>query len=42
MSIPGDPTEARTYGPPPAADGNPSVYFFGWDDAARDFVLEDE
>ena len=20
----------------------PSVYFFGWDDAARDFVLEDE
>ena len=41
LVIPGDPTE-RTYGPPPAADGNPSVYFFGWDDAARDFVLEDE
>jgi Periplasmic binding protein len=38
--IPGDPTK-RTYGPPPAADGDPGVYFFGWDVDKRDFVLDE-
>lgn len=39
VHIPGDPIP-RTYGPPPAADGDPTAYFFGWDGPTRDFVLE--
>jgi Periplasmic binding protein len=39
LTIPGDPTR-RTYGPPPAADGNPAAYLFGWDEATHDFVLQ--
>ena len=38
VSVPGDPTE-RTYGPPPAADGNPTAYIFAWDPAAKDFAI---
>ena len=38
VTIPGDPTE-RTYGPPPDADGNPTVYFFNWDEATKNFVI---
>ena len=34
VPIPGDPT-VRTYGPPPAADGNPTAYLFAWDEARR-------
>ncbi len=40
MTIPGDPTE-RTYGPPPAADGNPTVYFFTWDGSNKAFVVDE-
>ena len=39
VKIPGDPTE-RTYGPPPAADGNPAPYIFAWDAAKKKFVLD--
>jgi hypothetical protein len=39
VHIPGDPTPLK-YGPPPARDGNPAVYIFGWDESVRDFVLE--
>ncbi len=40
VSIPGDP-EPRTYGPPPAADGDPTAYLFSWDESAGDFVLQE-
>jgi hypothetical protein len=40
LTIPGDPGE-RTYGPPPAADGDPAAYLFGWDEEAHDFVLQE-
>ncbi|HKE76236.1 MAG TPA: ABC transporter substrate-binding protein [Acidimicrobiales bacterium] len=40
VTIPGDPTE-RTYGPPPKADGNPSVYLFTWDEGKKALVRED-
>ena len=38
VKIPGDPTE-RTYGPPPAADGNPQAYLFAWDKTKKTFML---
>jgi hypothetical protein len=38
VKIPGDPTE-RTYGPPPASDGNPSAYLYTFDTSVNDFVL---
>lgn len=41
VAIPGDPTP-RTYGPPPAADGNPAAYLFRWDTAAEEFVRDDD
>ena len=40
VSIPGDP-EARTYGPPPDTDGNPTAYLYTWDEGAHDVVLQD-
>lgn len=40
VRIPGDPVP-RVYGPPPAADGDPAAYLFGWDESAGQFVLED-
>jgi ABC-type branched-subunit amino acid transport system substrate-binding protein len=40
ITIPGDPTE-RTYGPPPAADGDPSVYLFAWDEATHGVKLDE-
>jgi len=40
VTVSGDP-DARTYGPPPAADGDPTVYFYGWDESAHDFVLDE-
>jgi hypothetical protein len=40
VAIPGDPTE-RTYGPPPAADGNPAAFLFEWDEAAKTYVLDE-
>ena len=39
VAIPGDPTE-RTYGPPMAADGNPTAYLFGWDETKKVFFLK--
>jgi hypothetical protein len=41
VRIPGDPAE-RTFGPPPAADGNPKAYIFQWDKAKQDLVLAEE
>lgn len=38
VTVPGDPTP-RVYGPPPAGDGDPAAYLYGWDEAAKDFVL---
>jgi hypothetical protein len=40
VSIPGDP-EARTYGPPPDADGNPTAYLYTWDEDAQDVVIQE-
>ena len=40
LTIPGDPA-VRTYGPPPAADGNPTAYLYGWDEGNHAFVLEE-
>ena len=33
---------ARTYGPFPAADGNPAAYLFAWDEAAQDYLPVEE
>ncbi len=41
LTVPGDPTE-RTYGQPPHADGDPSVYLFTWDQAKRALVLDED
>ncbi len=30
----------RTYGPPPAGDGNPQAYLFAWDATLQDLVLQ--
>jgi hypothetical protein len=38
VTIPADPAE-RTYGPPPAADGNPKAYIFKFDPTVKNFVL---
>jgi hypothetical protein len=40
VSVPGDP-EARTYGPPPDADGNPTAYLYTWDEDAQDVVIQE-
>ncbi len=40
VKIPGDPAE-RTYGAPPAADGNPKAFLFAWDEATKGFVVSD-
>ncbi|HEY4332398.1 MAG TPA: hypothetical protein VGM78_07510, partial [Ilumatobacteraceae bacterium] len=39
VTIPGDPTE-RTYGPPPAADGDPTPYIFKWDETSKSMVMD--
>ena len=31
----------RTFGPPPAADGNPAAYLYAWDATAKRMVLKD-
>jgi hypothetical protein len=41
VAIPGDPTP-RTFGAPPDGDGNPTPYFFRWDEDAHDFVLQED
>ncbi|MET0825915.1 MAG: hypothetical protein ABWZ89_05315, partial [Acidimicrobiales bacterium] len=38
VDIPTQP-DPLTYGPPPAADGDPPAYLFDWDPAEGDFVL---
>jgi len=38
VTIPGDPTE-RTYGPFPAADGDPQAYIYSWDEPTKNMVL---
>ena len=41
LAVPGDPGE-RTFGPPPASDGDPIAYLFTWNDSAAEFeVVED-
>ena len=39
VHIPGNPTPLK-YGPPPAADGDPAAYLYGWDQATKDFVVQ--
>jgi hypothetical protein len=38
LSVPGDPGE-RTFGPPPASDGDPIAYLFMWNDSAAEFEV---
>lgn len=40
VALPNQP-EPVTYGPPPAADGNPTPYVFDWDPDEVDFVLRE-
>jgi hypothetical protein len=40
VDIPTQP-DPLTYGPPPAADGDPPAYLFDWDPAEGDFVLRE-
>jgi ABC-type branched-subunit amino acid transport system substrate-binding protein len=39
VTIPGFP-DPFTFGPPPAADGDPPVYLFAWDPSEEDFVVQ--
>jgi ABC-type branched-subunit amino acid transport system substrate-binding protein len=39
VTIPGDPSP-RTYGPPPATDGAPTVHVLYWDEGKQDFVAK--
>jgi hypothetical protein len=39
FNLPGDPNP-RHYGPPPATDGNPTVYLSVWDPSKKAFVAE--
>ena len=39
VHVPGDPTP-RTFGPPPAGDGDPVAYLFHWDSNLQDLVLD--
>ncbi len=40
LVIPGDPA-TRTYGAPPAGDGNPVAYLFAWDEGEADYLPVD-
>jgi hypothetical protein len=40
LVIPGDP-DTRTFGPPPAGDGNPAAYLFAWDEGEQDYLPVD-
>jgi hypothetical protein len=40
VAIPGDP-DPRTYGPPPAADGDPTAYLYDWDQDNQELVLRE-
>ena len=40
LVVPGDPA-TRVYGPAPDADGDPTAYLYGWDEADTAFVLEE-
>jgi hypothetical protein len=37
LVIPGDP-DTRTFGAPPAGDGNPAAYLFAWDEDAQNYL----
>ena len=39
VAVPGDPDE-RTFGPPPAADGNPTAYLFAWNPDTKQFAIQ--
>ena len=41
VQLPSEPS-TRTYGPPPAADGDPTPYLFDWDPDAVDFLLHED
>ncbi|HEY5697306.1 MAG TPA: hypothetical protein VIT01_07335, partial [Acidimicrobiales bacterium] len=41
VQLPSEP-EPRTYGPPPAADGDPTAYLYDWDPDTVDFVLRED
>lgn len=38
VAVPGDPS-ARTFGPAPDSDGDPTAYLFEWDTDAQEYVL---
>ena len=40
VKIPGTP-DPYTFGAPPHADGDPAVYIYRWDAAAKDFELDE-
>jgi hypothetical protein len=39
VDVPGEP-DPLVFGPPPAADGNPTAYLFAWDPANKQFVIQ--
>jgi hypothetical protein len=41
LTVPGNPEE-RTFGPPMSFDGDPSAYFYTWDESTREFQLVEE
>ena len=41
VKLPGEPSP-RTYGSPPAADGDPTAYLFDWDPDVVDFVVRED
>lgn len=41
VQVPGEP-EPRTFGPPPAADGDPPAYLYLWDDDAGEMVIQED
>jgi hypothetical protein len=40
VQLPNQP-EPLTYGPPPSADGDPTMYLFDWDPDTLDFALRE-
>ena len=41
LTVPGDPGE-RTFGPPPAADGDPVAYLFTWNGSTSSFEVAED
>jgi hypothetical protein len=41
VSVPGEP-DPLVFGPPPAADGNPTAFLFAWDPTNEQFVVKQD